>query len=116
MSNILQISNRYHRQLTAELAKVAEFLSFAEELSDGGGSEDCFVLTDAIARASAPEKPAEGASSTSGDGTAADEDNAAQPPETEKRGSLFGGKFGPFASERNVGAAVASLASELSRH
>lgn len=104
MADILKNANRYHRQLTAELAKVAEFLSFGEELSNGGESEDCFLLTNATGTAARPEQPAEEASSSSGDGAASNEDGAARPTGTEKRVSLFRGKFGPFESERDPGA------------
>ena len=58
MSDVFQTATKYRSRLKAELAKVDEFLSMAEEFSKGSEPEARLAFTKKTANAMPPEKPA----------------------------------------------------------
>ena len=71
MSDIVQVALKYHQQMKNKLAKVEEFLRFAEELSEASGPEDCLTLQNATAKPTPPENRTIKPSRSLADGAAA---------------------------------------------
>jgi hypothetical protein len=111
MADVLQAANKYHRRLTAEIAKMEEFLSFGEELSRGVEPDDCSLLTNAAEMTLSPEQRTEEPSCLTGNGASANEGGDIPASETSKCVSRFKAKYGASDADRKMSDALERLTS-----
>lgn len=99
MSDVLQNAQMYRHKLTAELAKIEEFLRFGAELSKRSESKASLPLTNPIANSTPAEVRTEKAPRPAIDQAAANQPQAVSAPGKTIRKSLFRGAFEPIESD-----------------